>query len=111
MSSQQFPRAPLPPSGVGQGPAPAGNSTLIPGGQPGRCSSPVHCRNSFKCFDLLQLNGLVHISYTLSILSCTLTPMLRLPSCIVVWVSCRYSVEKIKTFPEHVNWCGINTCS
>ncbi|XP_058259548.1 histone deacetylase complex subunit SAP130a isoform X2 [Hemibagrus wyckioides] len=35
MSSQQFPRAPLPPSGVGQGPAPAGNSTLIPGGQPG----------------------------------------------------------------------------
>ncbi|XP_027002782.2 histone deacetylase complex subunit SAP130a isoform X5 [Tachysurus fulvidraco] len=35
MSSQQFPRAPLPPTGVGQGPAPAGNSTLIPGGQPG----------------------------------------------------------------------------
>ncbi|XP_053492628.1 histone deacetylase complex subunit SAP130a isoform X1 [Ictalurus furcatus] len=35
MSSQQFPRAPLPSSGVGQGPAPAGNSTLIQGGQPG----------------------------------------------------------------------------
>ncbi|KAB5584270.1 hypothetical protein PHYPO_G00105530 [Pangasianodon hypophthalmus] len=35
MSSQQFPRAPLPPAGVGQGPAPTGNSTLIPGGQPG----------------------------------------------------------------------------
>ncbi|XP_060775787.1 histone deacetylase complex subunit SAP130a isoform X2 [Neoarius graeffei] len=36
MSSQQFPRAPLAPAGVGQGPAPtAGNSSLIPGGQPG----------------------------------------------------------------------------
>ncbi|KAF4079288.1 hypothetical protein AMELA_G00191320 [Ameiurus melas] len=35
MSSQQFPRAPLPPSGVGQSPAPTGNSTLIQGGQPG----------------------------------------------------------------------------
>lgn len=35
MSSQQFPRASLTSVGVGQGPAPSGNSTLIPGGQPG----------------------------------------------------------------------------
>ncbi|KAI5109330.1 histone deacetylase complex subunit SAP130 isoform X1, partial [Silurus meridionalis] len=35
MSSQQFPRAPLPPAVVGQGPVPPGNSSLIPGGQPG----------------------------------------------------------------------------
>lgn len=59
MSSQQFPRAPLPPAGVGQGTAPTGNSTLVPGGQAGRCSSPVYFRYSFKCFDLLQMNGLV----------------------------------------------------
>ncbi|XP_072540212.1 histone deacetylase complex subunit SAP130a isoform X2 [Salminus brasiliensis] len=35
MSSQQFPRAQLPPSGVAQGSAPAGNSSLLPGGQAG----------------------------------------------------------------------------
>ncbi|XP_036426270.1 histone deacetylase complex subunit SAP130a isoform X3 [Colossoma macropomum] len=35
MSSQQFPRAPLPPSGVAQGPAPTGNNSLMQGSQPG----------------------------------------------------------------------------
>uniref|UniRef100_W5KB09 Sin3A-associated protein a n=1 Tax=Astyanax mexicanus TaxID=7994 RepID=W5KB09_ASTMX len=35
MSSQQFPRAPLPPSGIAQGLAQAGSSNLLPGIQPG----------------------------------------------------------------------------
>ncbi|KAM9483578.1 histone deacetylase complex subunit SAP130a [Clarias gariepinus] len=35
MSSQQFPRAPLPPVGVGQGPASTGNSAVISGVQTG----------------------------------------------------------------------------
>ncbi|XP_066522278.1 histone deacetylase complex subunit SAP130a isoform X2 [Hoplias malabaricus] len=35
MSSQQFPRTPLPPSGVSQGPAPAGTNNLMPGNQTG----------------------------------------------------------------------------
>ncbi|XP_017553505.2 histone deacetylase complex subunit SAP130a isoform X2 [Pygocentrus nattereri] len=35
MSSQQFPRAPLPPSGVAQGPAPTGKNSLMQGSQPG----------------------------------------------------------------------------
>ncbi|KAI4892024.1 hypothetical protein NFI96_034233 [Prochilodus magdalenae] len=35
MSSQQFPRAPLPPPGAAQGPAPTGNNSLVQGSQPG----------------------------------------------------------------------------
>lgn len=79
MSSQQFPRAPLAPAGVGQGPAPtAGNSSLIPGGQPGTYSSLVHFRYRFRRFDLLQMNIYLHVIYTMNLLSCTLTSILHL---------------------------------